>query len=185
MAEGKAIAKRAAPTAILKRIYSVRETRVMLDQDLAELYGVETRALVQAVKRNKDRFPDDFMFQVTADEMEDLKSQFVISSGQHGGRRSRPLVFTEQGVAMLSSVLKSKQAAVVNVEIMRAFVELRQIAGSSQELTERLDDLEGELKTRLGATEKDVAVILQLLSQVTVVKPRKRAAGFMPPGKKN
>ena len=139
----------------------------MLDSVLAELYGVETRTLNQTVKRNIDRFPDDFMFQLTDEEWEslkcqigisnmepNLKSQFVISSskedskahsatsGSWGGRRILPYAFTEQGVAMLSSVLKSERAVKVNIEIMRAFVRLRQMIASNQELAKRLDELE-------------------------------------------
>ena len=104
-----------APT-IEKRILVVRERQAMLDEDLADLYGVETRALVQQVKRNAKRFPADFMFQLSAQEFNDLKSQSVMASGQHGGRRTRPLVFTEQGVAMLSGVLRSERAVAVNIE---------------------------------------------------------------------
>jgi hypothetical protein len=184
MAKGKALAKQSAavkPAAILGRIYEIRDKQVMLDSDLAILYGVETRRLIEQMKRNEERFPEDFAFQVTKDELEALRSQNAMSNEGRGGRRTRPYVFTEQGVAMLSSVLKSKQAAAVNVEIMRAFVELREMTASSQELADRVDQLEDALKKRLGATEKDVAIILQLLSQVTVVKPRKRPAGFVPP----
>jgi ORF6N domain-containing protein len=161
----------------------IRDRQVMLDSDLASLYGVETRRLVEQMKRNKDRFPDDFAFQLTKDETGDLRSQNAMSNDGRGGRRHLPYVFTEQGVAMLSSVLKSKQAVAVNVEIMRAFVELRQMAASSQELAQRLNELEKELKSRLGATEQDIAAILQLLHQVTITKPRKRPAGFLPPEK--
>lgn len=102
----------AAP-AIEKRILVLRGRQVMLDEDLADLYGVETRVLVQQVRRNERRFPADFMFQLSAEEFSDLKSQFVISSGGYGGRRKRPLVFTEQGVAMLSGVLRSDRAVAV------------------------------------------------------------------------
>src|SRR3954447_25362284 len=113
----------AAPT-VEKRILVVRGRQVMLDEDLADLYGVETRVLVQQVRRNEKRFPADFMFQLSIEEFGHLKSQSVMSSGAHGGRRKRPLVFTEQGIAMLSGVLRSDRAITVNIEIMRAFVEL-------------------------------------------------------------
>jgi hypothetical protein len=119
----------------------------MLDADLAELYGVATGALVQAVKRNPARFPPDFMFSITEQEVAILKSQFVISrlaSRNWGGRRSAPYAFTEQGVAMLSSVLKSDRAVQVNVEIMRAFVRLRDLIGHNREMTKRLNDLESK-----------------------------------------
>ncbi len=128
-------------TEVEDSIRLIRSTRVMVDADLAALYGVETRALTQAVRRNADRFPDDFMFQLTDEEFEALKSQTVISS-QWGGRRTRPYVFTEQGVAMLSSVLRSDRAVQVNIEIMRAFVRLRRILASNAELERRLDELE-------------------------------------------
>lgn len=119
----------AAP-AIEKRIFVVRERQVMLDEDLADLYGVETKRLVQQVKRNLKRFPDGFMFQLTKAETEALRSQIATSNDGSGGRRYAPYVFTEQGVAMLSGVLRSDRAIAVNIEIMRAFVELRRVAGS-------------------------------------------------------
>ncbi len=108
------------------RIYLIREQKVMLSPHLAELYQVETRALVQAVKRNGERFPEDFMFQLSDKEFADLKSQIVISSWG-GSRRAKPYAFTEQGIAMLSSVLNSKRAIQVNIQIMRVFTRLRQI----------------------------------------------------------
>jgi hypothetical protein len=117
----------------------------MLDSDLAAMYGVETRALNQAVRRNHDRFPEDFMFETTRAEFEFLMSQFVISKpATRGGRQKRPLVFTEQGVAMLSSVLKSKRAVQVNVAIMRTFVKLREMLESNKELAKKIDRLEGK-----------------------------------------
>lgn len=112
----------------------------MLDQSLALLYGVETRTLIQAVKRNLERFPADFMFQLNSTEYPALRSQFVIS--KRGGRRYSPYAFTEQGVAMLSSVLRSKRAVAVNVEIMRAFVRLRQMLASHEQLARKLAALE-------------------------------------------
>ena len=113
----------------------------MLDQDLADLYSVATRVLVQGVKRNIERFPSDFMFRLTDQEFKDLRSQSVISS-TWGGRRYPPYAFTEQGVAMLSSVLKSQRAIQANIEIMRAFVRLRRMLAESAELARRLDELE-------------------------------------------
>ena len=115
----------------------------MLSNDLATLYGVEPRSLVQAVKRNIERFPDDFMFQLSNEEFDVLKSQNVISSaGNWGGRRAAPYAFTEQGVAMLSSVLRSPRAVAVNIEIMRAFVRLRQMLASNADLARKLGALE-------------------------------------------
>jgi ORF6N domain len=136
--------RRSPRTQVEAAIRSVRGERVVLDVDLAELYGVSTRALVQATKRNASRFPSDFMFQLTPQEAKHLRSQNVISSarGGHGGRRYRPFVFTEQGVAMLSSVLRSHHAAIVNVAIMRAFVRLRQIFATHDDLAARIDELE-------------------------------------------
>ena len=112
----------------------------MISTDLAELYGVEPRVLVQAVKRNIGRFPDDFVFQLTSKEFGNLKSQIVISSWG-GSRRSRPYAFTEQGVAMLSSVLNSKRAIRVNIEIMRAFVRLRRVLSGHRILARKLEEL--------------------------------------------
>ena len=114
----------------------------MLDSDLAMLYGVETFNLNKAVKRNIQRFPDDFMFQLTKDEWENLIFQNGISSGQHGGRRFLPYVFTEQGIAMLSSILKSERAIAINIQIMRTFVQIKQFALENKELTRRLNELE-------------------------------------------
>lgn len=127
---------------IERRILVIRDQKVMLDTDLAALYGVLTKVLVQAVKRNLDRFPDDFMFQLDAAEWETLRSQSVTSNTARGGRRYAPYAFTEQGVAMLSSVLGSAQAIAVNIEIMRAFVRLREVIVSNKELALRLDELE-------------------------------------------
>ena len=132
---------------LAERIRTVRGHKVLLDAELAELYGVPTRALVQAIKRNPARFPPDFMFSITEQEVADLKSQIVTSSFSTrtwGGRRKPPYAFTEQGVAMLSSVLKSDRAVQVNVEIMRAFVRLRSMIGQNRELAQRLDALESK-----------------------------------------
>ncbi len=130
-----------AAARILSAIHRIRGQRVMLDASIAELYQVETRALVQAVTRNPARFPDDFMFQLTAAEHATLKSRSVISNTR-GGRRTRPYAFTEQGVAMLSSVLRSRRAVDVNVEIMRAFVRVREMLAGRTDLVRRLDALE-------------------------------------------
>lgn len=125
---------------IAELIFLVRSHKVMLDHDLAALYRVSTKVLVQAVKRNIKRFPADFMFQLSIQEVKDLKSQIVTSSW--GGRRKLPYAFTEQGVAMLSSVLRSENAIEVNIQIMRAFVQLRSLVASNAALSLRLDDLE-------------------------------------------
>jgi hypothetical protein len=165
---------------ITRAILLVRGRRVLLDADLAALYGVETRALVQAVKRNVERFPADFMFQLTPGEAGDLRSQIVISSSRshagtskgHGGRRRPPYAFTEQGVAMLSSVLNSPRAIAVNIEIMRVFVRLRQLTASHAHLSRRLDQLErrydGQFKVVFDAIRR----------LMTPPAPRSRRVGF-------
>jgi hypothetical protein len=140
----EAAMKVGTPATLVKRIEArillMRGERVMLDADLAELYGVATKVLIQAVKRNAERFPLDFMFQLTLDEFANLRSQIVTSSW--GGRRYPPYAFTEHGVAMLSSVLNSGQAIQVNVEIVRAFVRLRRLLGSHEDLPRKLAELE-------------------------------------------
>lgn len=171
-----------APGAIEKRILVIRGRQVMLDTDLAGLYGVETRRLIEQVKRNSERFPPDFAFQLSSDEVAVLRSQSAISSGGHGGRRYAPYVFTEQGVAMLSSVLRSKRAAAVNVEIMRTFVELRRVASSYVRIERRLEDLERETVAKLGEHEQQLARLFEALRSLISSPPgRKRPAGFMPP----
>jgi len=129
---------------IQQYIYMIRGCKVMLDRDLAILYGVETRMLVQAVKRNITRFPPDFMFQLSENEYANLTSQIVISSW--GGRRYLPYAFTEQGVAMLSSVLKSKRAVEVNIAIMRTFVKLRQILADNASLRKKIEEHDEKIK---------------------------------------
>jgi hypothetical protein len=124
-----------------RNILLIRGHRVMLDTDLAKLYRVPTKAINQAVKRNTNRFPVDFMFQLTSEETTALRSQFVTSKNR-GGRQYRPYAFTEQGVAMLSSVLHSERAIQVNIAIMRAFVQLREMIGSNKGLARRLNELE-------------------------------------------
>ena len=142
MSTGQAPAVAPLHSLIGSRIVVLREQRVMLDADLAELYGVQTKVLVQAVKRNRERFPSDFMFQLEKQDLAILRSQSVTSSLTHGGRRTAPYVFTEQGVAMLSSVLNSPRAIVVNIEIMRTFVRVRELATTHGDLAARLNELE-------------------------------------------
>jgi len=129
---------------IQKCIYVIRGRKVMLDSDLAELYGVQTKVLLQAVKRNVDRFPADFMFQLSAREFEILRSQIVTSSW--GGRRYAPYAFTEQGIAMLSSVLRSKQAIEINIAIMRVFVRLREVLADNAALRKKLEEHDEKIK---------------------------------------
>jgi ORF6N domain len=156
---------------IERRIFLIRGHKVMLSNHLAELYEVEPRALVQAVKRNPDRFPKDFMFQLTAKEFSNLKSQLVISSW--GGLRRAPYAFTEQGVAMLSSVVNSKRAIAVNIAIVRTFVRLRRILTTHKELAERLATLEKKY-------DQQFKVVFDVLDQLLEPPPDppKRRIGF-------
>jgi hypothetical protein len=160
---------------IEQAILLIRGHRVMISSDLAALYGVEPKVLIQAVKRNIERFPDDFMFQLTRDEFRILKSQFVTSSWG-GARRATPYAFTEQGVAMLSSVLRSPRAVQVNVEIMRAFVRLRRILADNAGLARRLDELEKKYDVQF----KVVFDALRRLMQPPEPHPGKRRIGFGP-----
>ena len=159
---------------IEQAILVIRGHRVMLSTDLAVLYGIPAKVLVQAVKRNIERFPEDFMFQLTPDEYRNLRSQFVTSSW--GGERYPPLAFTEQGVAMLSSVLRSPPAVQVNVEIMRTFVRLRRILAENASLARRLDELEKKYDTQF----KIVFDAIRSLMQPSRPEPRKRRIGFGP-----
>jgi hypothetical protein len=128
---------------ITNRIYFIRGLKVMLDRDLAELYGVETRVLKQAVKRNIDRFPNDFMFSLSNQEFDHWRSQFVISNfGDKMGLRHPPMAFTEQGVAMLSTVLNSKRAIQVNIQIMRIFSQFRQMLSGHEDLRKKIEAME-------------------------------------------
>jgi len=162
------------PERIEQTILLIRGQKVMLSTDLAKLYQVEPRALVQAVKRNIDRFPRDFMFQLNKEEFAKLKSQIVISSWG-GLRRARPFAFTEQGVAMLSSVLRSKRAINVNIEIMRAFVRLRRMLASHAELARKLEALEKKYDTQFKVV---FDAIRQLMAPP---EPKKRRPiGFRP-----
>ncbi len=158
---------------IERKIFLLRGQKIMLSIHLAKLYGVEIRALIQAVKRNTERFPEDFMFQLTNDEFKNLKSQFVISSW--GGRRHPPYAFTEQGVAMLSSVLHSKRAVQVNIAIMRAFVKLRQILSTHKELAHKLEELERRIEKHDAEIQGVFEAIRKLMSPL---KQPKRRIGF-------
>jgi hypothetical protein len=162
---------------IERRIYLIRGHRVMLDSDLAELYGVSTKVFNQAVKRNRDRFPRDFMFQTTVVEANSLRSQIVTSNHRRGGRRYRPYAFTEQGVAMLSSVLTSNRAVQVNIAIMRAFVRFRELLGTHKELAHRMDDLERK-QLEHGAK---IETVFRAMQRLLEPPPKKsRPIGFAP-----
>ena len=164
---------------IERTILVLRGHKVMLDSDLATLYLVPTKALLQAVKRNLERFPADFMFQLSAEEFGLLRSQFVTSNNPgRGGRRYAPYAFTEQGVAMLSTVLNSPRAIAVNIEIMRAFVRLRMILSSNKDLARRLDALEAKTDAKFKAVFE---AIRQLM---TPPEAKRRPIGFLTPKEK-
>jgi hypothetical protein len=145
---------------VMNKIYLIRNQKVMLDSDLAELYQVETKVLNQQVKRNLKRFPDDFMFQLTEQEFDHLKSQFVTSSW--GGKRKLPYVFTEQGVAMLSGILNSDRAIAVNIQIMRIFTRIRQMLADNTDL--RLD-IE-KIKNKLDNQDKNMEIVFRYLDEL-------------------
>jgi hypothetical protein len=159
---------------ITNSILFIRGQKVMLDTDLANLYEVETRILTRALKRNLERFPEDFMFQLSEEEYENLRSQFGISS-QWGGRRFPPYAFTEQGVAMLSSVLRSDRAVQVNIEIMRTFVKLREMLSNNKDLVGKLNKLEMKYDEQFKIV---FDAIRQLMSTDDIKK--KRPIGFAP-----
>ena len=159
--------------AIANRIHVLRGQRVMLDADLAQLYGVETKALNQAVKRNLARFPADFMFQLERRDLAVLRSQIVTSSW--GGRRTAPYAFTEQGVAMLSSVLRSERAIAANIAIMRAFVRMREILATHTVLARKLNELERRIDSQDETIVEILGAIRQLMAQPN---PPRRRLGF-------
>jgi len=161
---------------IERSIYFFRGLKVMLDADLARLYRVATSRLNEQVKRNRSRFPRDFMFQLTVEEASSLTSQIAISKSSRGGRRHRPYAFTEQGVAMLSSVLKSGRAVQVNIAIMRAFVKLREILGTHHELAQRLEELEARFQQHDAQIQEVFEAIRALLEPQPL--PGKRRIGF-------
>jgi hypothetical protein len=175
MAKKKASARVTTIEEIERSIHVIRGQRVMLDTDLANLYGVTTRRLNEQVSRNKDRFPIDFSYQLTQQEVTILRSQNATSSSAHGGRRTRPRVFTEQDVAMLSSVLKSPTAVRVNIEIMRAFVRLRRLMATPGDLVEQIRKLAETVQLH----DNDIKVISRVLQQM-IEKPvaTRRRIGF-------
>jgi phage regulator Rha-like protein len=164
-------------TQIQNMIYEIRGQKVMLDSDLAALYEVETSNLNKAVKRNIERFPDDFMFQLTKAEWENLTFQNGISSQQHGGRRFMPYAFTEQGVAMLASVLNSSKAVVVNINIMRAFVKLRHYV-LSQSKDDQIAELRKLLMLYIEKNDKRVNEIIIALNNLIEQPSKTKTIGF-------
>lgn len=160
---------------IINKIYLIREKKVMLDRDLAELYGVETRTLNQAVRRNGKRFPEDFMFQLTKEELRNWKSQIVISKKELMGLRKPPLAFTEQGVAMLSSVLNSETAIEVNIQIIRIFTRMREMMLTHKDILLKLEQLEQKMTQH----DEDIQAIFEALKQLLNPKqPPRRMIGF-------
>ena len=155
---------------ILKKIFMIRNEKVMLDKDLAELYSVQTKLLKQAVRRNIDRFPADFMFELTREEFDNLRSQIVTSS--HGGARYLPMVFTEQGIAMLSSVLKSDKAIQMNIQIIRIFTKIRKLVLENVDVKKELEDFKDQ-------TEERFNIIFQTLDQLIAIDEKsKKKIGF-------
>ena len=176
------------PENVAQLVFFIRGERVMFDADLAMLYGVRTKALNQALFRNKGRFPEDFAFQLTKEEFDHLRSQIVTSSvrqgclrsqivtskGRRGGRRYQPYAFTEQGVAMLSSVLRSSRAVEVNIAIMRTFVQLRRLMDSNRDLARKIEALEKKY-------DEQFAVVFEAIKElITPPSPPKKRIGFHP-----
>jgi hypothetical protein len=159
-------------TVIQRAVLRIRGQNVMLDSDLAALYRVDVKALNQAVKRNRQRFPRDFMFQLNSEEAASLRSQIVTANPVRGGRRTAPYAFTEQGVAMLSSVLRSQRAVRVNIEIMRAFVRLRRMLGANEELARKLDALEQKYDGQFRVVFEAIRELM------TPLQPPRRSIGF-------
>ena len=157
-------------------IYLIRHQKVMLDEDLAKLYEVETKVLNQAVQRNIERFPEDFAFQLGKKEWGNLRSQIVTSS--YRGRRYLPYAFTEQGVAMLSSVLRSPQAIAVNIEIMRAFIRMRQVMASQQQMTKEIAELKSFLLKHSNSSDREFKKIWQAIEKITTPTRDGRRIGF-------
>lgn len=167
---------------IERRIYLIRGHKVMLDSDLAELYQVTTGNLNLAVRRNIERFPEDFMFQLTKEETTSLLLQFARAKTGPGGRQTPPYAFTEQGVAMLSSVLNSTRAVQVNIAIMRAFVKLREVMATHKDLAHKIEALEH----KYGTHDQEIQVIFKAIKKLLEppAVPPKRRIGFSPPYKK-
>lgn len=179
MSQGAPMSDKKSPVVaahIESRILLIRGQKVMLDSDLAELYGVETRRLNEQVNRNRERFPEDFMFQLNAEEFANLKSQFATSSW--GGRRKLPYAFTEHGAIMAASVLNSPRAIEVSVHVVRAFVHLRELISGHKELAQKLNQLE----RKVGAHDKAIAEIINAIRQLMAPEQpkKKRSIGFAP-----
>jgi hypothetical protein len=172
---------------VITKIFTIRGKRVILDRDLAEMYGVETKVLNQAVKRNGNRFPADFMFQITEQEMENWKSQNVTSNKEKMGLRKLPNAFTEQGVAMLSSVLNSPTAIDVNIQIIRIFTRLKEVLLTHKDVLLKLEQLEKKLlsqDTKMQKNQEEIQLIFNALKQLLYPPQKKRnKIGFKLKGK--
>ena len=170
-------------------IYLIRGNKVLIDEDLAVLYGVENRVLIQAVKRNIERFPDDFMFQLTKEELKNLRSQIMTSnssnlksqiviSSSHGGRRTLPYVFTEHGVVMAANILKSKRAVSVGIEIVRTFIRLRQTLASHKAIAKELAELKSFVLKKSNQNNQEFRRIWQAIEKLSAPKEEQRRIGF-------
>jgi hypothetical protein len=174
------------PIQVQRQIHLVRGRKIMVDADLAALYGVTTGNLNLAVRRNPTRFPDDFMFQLTREEADSLLLQIARANGTRGGRRSLPFVFTELGVAMLSSVLNSERAVQMNIVAMRAFVQLRQVVAHNKHIAARMEKLEEDFKENRGRVASVIEVLVEDIDRIeqevkqmkALPPPRKRKIGF-------
>jgi len=163
---------------IAESVLLIRGQKVLLDADLAAIYGVETRRLNEQVRRNRERFPGDFIFELTQEEFANLKSQFATSSW--GGRRKLPLAFTEHGAIMAATILNSPRAVEISVYVVRAFVELRELLAGNRELTQRLDELEARIERKLETHDQAITGILHAIREL--MKPtetKKRPIGFV------
>jgi len=160
---------------IMNKIYLIRGKKVMLDRDLAELYGVETKRLKEAVRRNKGRFPEDFMFEMEAEELKNWRTQFASSNSERKGLRYRPFCFTEQGVSMLSSVLNSESAIMINIWIIRVFSKMRELLQNNKEILLQVEKIE----MKLTGHDKDISLIFQYLKKLlNPTQPPRKRIGF-------
>ena len=163
---------------VVSKIYVIRDQKVMLDRDLAELYGVETKYLKRQVRRNAKRFPADFMFELTKAELAEWRSQYGTTNAERMGLRYAPMAFTEQGVAMLSGVLNSDKAIAVNIQIMRVFTRMRELLMSSKELLLKMERMERELYAQGEDIETIYAYLKELIEDRATEEPERRRIGF-------
>lgn len=179
-----------AEEAIINKIYLIRGQKVMIDRDLAELYGVETRTLKQAVRRNITRFPPDFMFEMNPQELENWRTQFATSNSAKQGLRYAPFCFTEQGVTMLSCILNTEKAIAVNIRIIRVFTQMREMLLNHKDILVKIEQIEKQLlkqDTRMDDHEADIQAIFQVLKKLVEAPPEtpRPRIGFRRPGEEN